>query len=268
MMNIRRTPWTSPLLVRPVRLVRRDPVDSRLPSTALGASIVTCVFNPSSEGKAMLDSPEGAQAPSVLSYHSRHFNHVSYVLENALWAFLTRPDNIVRMETTASLDRAALEPLSDPLIAEFGIEIDQREVKQVIGHMVRQIMESLGYEAERTLRITRPGLFTSGLAFRRVGTSRDRSVPVTNEERRARLGIVQGDAFGAWFDKQVRTAAGTVDLDRLAELVCKWNIEFPWKRCRNPGQLIVAARILLRKGMPASEYESETAEVHHGMTGQ
>jgi hypothetical protein len=204
---------------------------------------------------------------SALEYQGRHFNHVPYVVEKAMWAFLTRPDNIVRMETAASLDRAAIEALSDPLIAEFGIEIDQREVKQVIGHMVKQIMESRGYETERTLRITRPGLFTSGLGFRRMGTYRDRSTPITKEDRRARLSTVQGDAFGAWFDNQVRTAEGTVDLDRLAELVCQWDIEFPWKRCRKPGQLIVVARILMRKRVPPSEYDSEMVEVHHEMTG-
>ncbi len=198
---------------------------------------------------------------SALEYQGRHFNHLSYIIERALWTFLTRPDNIVRMETATSVDRAAVEALSDPLIAEFGIEVDQREVKQVIGHMVKQIMQSLGYEAERTLRITRPGLFTSGLAFRRHGTLRDRSTPVTNEERRAKLNTVQPDAFGVWFDKQVRTAEGTVDLDRLAELACQWNIEYPWKKSRNPGQLIMTARILLRNCVPASEYETEMAEV-------
>ena len=108
---------------------------------------------------------------------------------------------------------------------------------------------------------------TSGLGFRRMGTYRDRSTPITKEDRRARLSTVQGDAFGAWFDNQVRTAEGTVDLDRLAELVCKWDIEFPWKRCRNPGQLIVVARILMRKRVPPSGYDSEMMEVHHEMTG-
>jgi hypothetical protein len=201
---------------------------------------------------------------SALEYQGRHFNHVSYVIEKALWAFLTRPDNIVRMETATSLDRAVVEALSDPLIAEFGIEIDQREVKQVIGHMVKQIMEPLGYEAERTLRITRPSLFTSGLAFRRVGTSRDRSVPVTDEERQAKLNAVQPDVFGAWFDKQVRTAEGTVDLDLLAELVCKWGVEFAWKKSKNPGQLIVTARILLRNCVPPSEYEGEEPQLSQG----
>jgi hypothetical protein len=207
----------------------------------------------------MLDSSEGIES-SVLAYDSRHFNHVSYAMERALWAFVTRPHNIIRMETAALLERASVEALSNPLIAEFGIEIDQGEIKQVIGHMVKQIMESLGYETERALRITRPSLFTSGLAFRRIGTSRDRSLPVTKEERQARLSTVQ-DAFGAWFDKQVRTVDGTVDLDRLAELVCKWDVEFPWKKSRNPGQLIVTARILLRKSVPPSEYETEEPEV-------
>jgi hypothetical protein len=211
------------------------------------------------EKRKMLDRVDDPHL-SALEYQGRHFNHVSYVIERALWAFLMRPENIVRMETAASLERAAVEALSDPLIAEFGIEIDQREVKQVIGHMVKQIMESLGYETERTLRITRPGLFTSGLGFRRAGTSRDRSVPITKEDRRTSLNTVQGDAFGAWFDSQVRTAEGIVDLDRLAELVRKWDVEFPWKKSKNPGQLIVVARILLRKCVPPSEYDSEMVE--------
>src|SRR5207248_1692311 len=114
----------------------------------------------------------------------------------------------------------------------------------------------------RTLRITRPGLFTSGLAFRPAGTSRDRSVRITKEERRTSLSTVQPDAFGIWFDKQVRTENGSLDLDRLADLVCKWDIQFPWKKSRNPGQLIMTARILLRNRVPASEYEGETAEAH------
>ena len=207
-------------------------------------------------------SHNGAAETQELKYQSRQFNHVTHAIEKAVWAFLTRAETIARMETATSMERAAVEALSDPLIAEFGIEIDQREVKQVIGHMVKQVMESLGYEAERTLRITRPGLFTSGLAFRRHGTLRDRSTPVTNEERRAKLNTVQPDAFGAWFDSQVRTADGTVDLDRLAELVCQWEIEYPWRKCRNPGQLTLVSRVLLRERVPPSEYEpSEEPEV-------
>jgi hypothetical protein len=208
----------------------------------------------------MINGLEEAEAQRVLSYDSQHFNHVLPVIDLALWAFLTRPDNIIRLETATSLDRAAVEALSDPLIAEFGMEIDQREVKQVIGHMVKQIMKSLGYEAERTLRITRPGLFTSGLAFRKIGTGRDRSVPVTKEERRARSRMVEGDEFSIWFENRVRKGDGTVDLDRLKELVCKWDIEFHWRRCQSIDELVITTRILLRKRVPASEYGGEVAD--------
>jgi hypothetical protein len=216
----------------------------------------------------MLDSLERTHGPNALKYQSRHFNHVSHAIGKALWDFLVRAESIAQMEAATSMERAAVEALSEPLIAEFGIEIDQREAKQVVGHMVKQIMESLGYEPERKLRITRPGLFTSGLAFRRSGTSRDRSAPVTKEGRRARLSTVQGDAFGAWFDSQVRAPDRTVDPDRLAELVCQWNIEIPLKTHgksrlktrRNFEQLVLTARILLRKFVPASEYESEEEE--------
>lgn len=81
-----------------------------------------------------------------LQYRPGHFNHCPPALERALWEFLRRPDNIVRVETATSLDRAAVEALSSALVAEYGVEISAREVKQAIGHMVRQVMEALGYE--------------------------------------------------------------------------------------------------------------------------
>jgi len=164
----------------------------------------------------------------------RH-DHIKNVIQEALQEFLTRPENIARMEAAISVKRAALEVLSDPLIAEFGAEIDQLEVKQLIGYLVRRIMESRGYEVVGTLRITRPGnLFSRGLKFRRTSQSRD--------------------AFTRWFDDQVRAPDGTVDLDKLADLVNRWELEHPWKSCRNTNQLTLVARILLRKTVPESEY--------------
>ena len=44
----------------------------------------------------MLDKTRDLQA---LSYQSRQFNHASHSIEKAVWAFLTRPDNVIRMET-------------------------------------------------------------------------------------------------------------------------------------------------------------------------
>jgi len=165
----------------------------------------------------------------------RH-DHIKNVIQEALQEFLTRPENIARMEAATSVERAPVEAISDALIAEFGAEIDQLEVKQMIGYMVRQIMESRGYEVVGRRRIARPtSLFSSGLKCRRIGRSRD--------------------AFTRWFDNQVRAADGTVDLDKLADLVNRWELEHPWKSCRNTNQLTLVARILLRKAVPESEYE-------------
>ncbi len=165
----------------------------------------------------------------------RH-DHIKNVIQEALREFLTRPENIAAMEAVSCVQGAAVEALSDPLIAEFGAEIDQLEVKQMIGYMVRQIMESRGYEAVGRRRIARPtSLFSCGLKYRRIGRSRD--------------------AFTRWFDEQVRAPDGIVDLDKLAELVKCWELEHPWKSCRNTNQLTLVARILLRKAVPESEYE-------------
>jgi hypothetical protein len=86
---------------------------------------------------------------------------------DALWAFLNRDDNILRMETASYLARPAIEPLAPGLLREFDARITQRRIKQMIGHMVRQIMEKRGYHLQQSnVRITRKGnFFTSGSRY-------------------------------------------------------------------------------------------------------
>ena len=69
---------------------------------------------------------------------------------DALWSFLNRGDIIVRMETASYLARPAVEPLAPLLLREFGGEVAQRRIKQMIGHMARQIMEGQGYNVDRS----------------------------------------------------------------------------------------------------------------------
>lgn len=85
----------------------------------------------------------------------------------ALWAFLHRPDNLLRMETACYLRRPAVEPLGPILMAEFGASVGQTRIKQMIGHMVRQILEVKGYRLQHSaVRITRHGnLFFSGSRY-------------------------------------------------------------------------------------------------------
>jgi hypothetical protein len=86
---------------------------------------------------------------------------------NALWAFMNEAENIIRMETATYLGRPAVEPLSPLLLARFGDQIRADRIKQMIGHMARQVMERLGHRLDRNgVRITRKGnMFTSATRY-------------------------------------------------------------------------------------------------------
>lgn len=83
------------------------------------------------------------------------------------WSFLTARDNLVRMETATFLGRPAVEPLSPYLLPEFGEAVREHRLKQMVGHMVRQIMVSRGYAIARSnVRIPQPNLFASGTRYK------------------------------------------------------------------------------------------------------
>ena len=75
-----------------------------------------------------------------------------------LWRFLCEHDNLIRMEAASYLGRQAVEPLSPMLMQRFGGTVAQNHIKRMIGHMVRQIMETRGFHLER-----------SGVVIRRRG---------------------------------------------------------------------------------------------------
>jgi len=89
----------------------------------------------------------------------------------ALWAFLNESDNLIRMETATSLERPAVEPLSPGLLDRFGEESRQDRVKQMIGRMVRQILEPRGYRIDRqNVRISAAAnIFSSGTRYVAIG---------------------------------------------------------------------------------------------------
>ena len=88
-------------------------------------------------------------------------------LGKALWVFLNEHDNLIRMETASDLERVAVEPLSERLLATFGDEIRQDRVKQMIGRMARQVMEERGYRIDRqNVRISSElNMFASGTRY-------------------------------------------------------------------------------------------------------
>src|SRR5271165_2237394 len=89
-------------------------------------------------------------------------------LGRGIWAFLHERDNIVRMETATYLGRPAVEPLSPQLEARFGGHAFEDRVKQMTGHMIRQIQERNGFQIDQAgVRITTEGnRFASGTRYR------------------------------------------------------------------------------------------------------
>lgn len=85
----------------------------------------------------------------------------------ALWDFLNEPDNILRMVTASYLGRPSVEPLSPVLLQRFGPSIKRVRLKQMIGHMARQILEARGYRLDRSnVKIRRIGnIFASGSRY-------------------------------------------------------------------------------------------------------
>ncbi len=84
-----------------------------------------------------------------------------------IWRFLNQVDNVIRMETATYLSRPAAEALSPHLLQQFGSAVKEDRIKQMTGHMIRQILESRGYRMARSnVRITREGnIFTSATRY-------------------------------------------------------------------------------------------------------
>ena len=105
-------------------------------------------------------------------------------LGQRIWAFLTRPENVARLETASELGKPAVEGIEEQLLAEFREEVLADRVKQMVGHMVRQILEQRDWVLDQTdvkvqsvpfskaARYRRPDWFTFH-AFRNSSDPRD-----------------------------------------------------------------------------------------------
>ena len=101
-------------------------------------------------------------------------------LGQELWSFLNKTENIIRAETAADLRRTSVEALEKPLNEKFEhqfqniIDEDQKKcerkflrLKQMIGHMVGQIMTSQGYikDKQGVILPKRKDVSARGLTF-------------------------------------------------------------------------------------------------------
>ena len=87
----------------------------------------------------------------MLTYNPGNFASL-YASEigQRLWDFLNLPENITRLETASELSKPAVEGIGEQLLEEFGEDVREDRVKQMIGHMVRQILEQRGWVLDQS----------------------------------------------------------------------------------------------------------------------
>lgn len=102
------------------------------------------------------------------SYDARMFRHLaSTYLGKQLWIFLNDDIIVACMITATYLGKPAVMGIEENLLDNFQNEVVDNRVKQMIGHMVHQIMEANGYITEKQNVIIGSILFTKGTCYTR-----------------------------------------------------------------------------------------------------
>ena len=91
-----------------------------------------------------------------------------------LWDFLNQPPTIAGMQDKSDLRRPAVEFLEEKLPRRLRREVagdsEVNFIKQMIGNMVRQVLEGKGYRHRPVRRKVKPegGLFDSGSLYEQI----------------------------------------------------------------------------------------------------
>jgi hypothetical protein len=147
-------------------------------------------------------------------------------LGQRIWTLLTRPENVARLETASELGKPAVEGIEEQLLGEFREAVLADRVKQMVGHMVRQILEQRDWVLDQSdvkmqsvpfskaARYRRPDWFTFH-AFR--NTSDPRDVVITDRRQNAPLPAGARWTYYATFASPLKAAVafGVRDIRQL-----------------------------------------------------
>jgi hypothetical protein len=151
-------------------------------------------------------------------------------LGQRIWAFIARNEQIARLETASELGKPAVEGIEEQLLAEFRGEILADRVKQMVGHMVRQILEQRGWVLDqadvkvqsvpfsKAARYRRPDWITFH-AFRNSSDPRD--VAITDRRQKPPLPAGNRWTYYATFASPLKAAVafGVRDIQQLRQRV-------------------------------------------------
>lgn len=143
-------------------------------------------------------------------------------LGQRIWAFLTLPENVARLETASELSKPAVEGMVEQLLAEFREDILADRVKQMVGHMVRQILEQQGWVLDQADVKVQSVPFSKAARYRRPdwvtfhafrSTSDPRDVAITDRRQNAPLPTDTRWTYYATFASPLKAAVAFRILD-------------------------------------------------------
>ena len=134
-----------------------------------------------------------------MDYSAGKFSDLAQLqLGKDLWDFLNEKENVIRMELATEFGKTAAESVSKPLLERFGDDVKVDRVKQMIGHMIRQIMENRGYEMRtQNVKVDIKRLFTKASKYK-DGSTKTTQRGYINKNNQKNLGTagVEGTDHG------------------------------------------------------------------------
>lgn len=151
-------------------------------------------------------------------------------LGQRIWTFLIRPENIARLETASELGKPAVEGIEEQLLEVFREDVLADRVKQMVGHMVRQILEQRDWVLDQSDVKVQSVPFSKAARYRRPdwitfhafrNTSDPRDVVITDRRQNAPLPAGARWTFYATFASPLKAAVafGVRDIRQLRQQV-------------------------------------------------
>lgn len=124
-----------------------------------------------------------------MEYDANKFSDLAELkLGKDLWNFLNEKENIIRMELATEFGKTAAEAVSKPLLDKFGSDVEVNRVKQMIGHMIRQIMENRGFEMSfQNVKVDIKRLFTKASRYK-DGSTKTTKIDYINKNNQKNCG--------------------------------------------------------------------------------
>jgi len=165
----------------------------------------------------------------MYSYNPETFSTLyASPLGQRIWSFLIRPEIVARLGTASELGKPAVEGIEEQLLETFREDILVDRVKQMVGHMVRQIMEHDGWildQAEvkvqsvpfiKAARYRRPDWSTLH-AYKNSNDPRDVAISATRQSDKLPKGVRWNYYVTFASPLKAAVAFGLRDLGRVRE---------------------------------------------------